>query len=715
MKPILSIFLLTCLLLGCAPQPIPTPTSAPTQTVLPSKTITPTKALSPTPPATWTPTPTRIPDTDCSDAETFAPAIGLYRDDAGLTRLGNGQLYGVDWSKDGTRIAIGSESGVHIFDATTMQHIQYIETPHTIEFVRFSPNGKWLATDDYSQVAIWDVDTAKLIAQIGEDLHFHSSRWVYPSSVQMGNISFHPDGKQVVLHSMNYKGMNSNPSIQIWDIQTQKLVREWKTDDKDFFLPDPIFRPDGKWIASPWKDGITIWNTQNGEVVKHIKSESRHLYFSLDGQKIVMSGYESSVVEIFDLQSDSSQVIAAGKGYEPVTGIISADGKKLITQYSQNKEPYATPISIWSLESGNKLLDLNLPDFVLGMALNPRQNELVTIGYNKDTDKAQSIRIWNIETGAFLREHLFSQSLASEIALSPNGSRLIAEKNDHFHIYNAQTGGYLCMLSEPIKIGYHLSFRADGKKFAYINPRDDTIVWDIETGKTDQIITQEQLQSQKSPANGPLSYKKTAFSYKSGPDYVWNLITWGWKNANGDVDSWIINTCDAATSIPSDCPGAVSPNRKLVITAGDQKGMAILNTDTQAVLQNLDKSRGSTNFTFSPDGLYIVLLNYLDWTMSVWDAKTYKQITKINSGMEGEGPILGNQEFAFSADGSRLATYLPYFHKESIRIWNTKTWKMEKSFDTKGGVGEVAISADGKLVAGLSGYVIYFWRLNDKP
>jgi WD40 repeat protein len=288
------------------------------------------------------------------------------------------------------------------------------------------------------------------------------------------------------------------------------------------------------------------------------------------------------------------------------------------------------------------------------------------------------------------------------------------EADDHFHIYNIHTGGYLCMLQEPIhQYGYHLSFRADGKKLAYISPRENVIIWDLETGKADQIITLEQIRSQNIPANSLLSFRTTAITEPSPVISNWDLIAWGWKNAKGVVESWIINTCDAATSIPSDCPGAISPDRKFTISK-TMEDLVVQDTNTQKTLHAfVERRRGSTNFTFSPDGHYILALNYLDWTITVWDSKTYQEIAKINSGMEGEGPILGNQEFSFSSDGAKLATYLPYLHKDAIRVWNTQTWKAEKSFTTKGGIGDIAISGDGKLVVGLSGYVIYIWRLED--
>lgn len=695
MKKLAILFLCALSLLGCNLGQVPEPTTV----ILATNTLTPTATASLAPQSTPTltpPSPTSIPDRDCADQETFESGIGLHFDGSNLVRMGNGQLHGIDWSQDGKRIAVGTETGVYLLDATTLEQLRYIETPHDVEVVRFSPNGKLIATDDYTRVAIWDVESGMLVAHLGERVAFHSVRWRFPFSAEVGNLSFHPDGHLIALHTTNYSGLDSNPGIEIWDIQTQELVREWKANDKSFFLPDALFSPDGKWVVSNWEDGITVWDTETGEEVRKFLSQGRKISFSPTGRKLAMADTER--VRVVDLVTGTSISINAGNTYEPVTGIISTDEKKLLTHYTENKEPYKTPISIWDITTGTKLHDLEVTDFVIGFARNPSKNELATIGYNRQT-YMQYVRIWDIDYGKLLNQLTFSQHIARELALSPDGTLLIVEKNGHFHLYNAKTGGYLCMLEGEIEKPYHLSFSNESEMMAYVSFDGDATIWNLKTGKV--------VQTFKSGSEAEVEPQLSQFLFPEKKND--QTIVWVWKSKNDDTETKVINTCDSNVSIPTNCPGAFSPDGAFVIKS-DWEILSILETQSQNVLSNLEDSRGMTNFTFSPDGRHILGLSYMDWTVSVWDARTYKKVARINSGMEGEGPILGNQEFTFTTDGAKLATYLPYFHKGAVRIWNTTTWEMEKAFDSKGGIGDIAISGSGNLIVGLSGYVVYFWQ-----
>jgi len=87
-----------------------------------------------------------------------------------------------------------------------------------------------------------------------------------------------------------------------------------------------------------------------------------------------------------------------------------------------------------------------------------------------------------------------------------------------------------------------------------------------------------------------------------------------------------------------------------------------------------------------------------------------EKVTKINSGMEGDGPYLSVQEFSFTSDGDLLVTYLPYWN-DSVKLWNTQTWELEQNFDYIGGIRDAKISGDGSLITALSGYTVYFWHL----
>ena len=182
---ILSGLLLIFLWAACSTTP---DTSVkPVIEILPSFTYTP----QPTQTGTPNPTPTALPtleiDYDCSTGSEL-PGVDLYFEDGKLARMGNGQAYAIDWSKDGSMLAIGGETGLYIIDANTMEKTLFINTGFLVRHLLFSPDGKWIATDYSSgfikndneikneqkqsyKVAVWDAQTGEMVGTYGENIN----------------------------------------------------------------------------------------------------------------------------------------------------------------------------------------------------------------------------------------------------------------------------------------------------------------------------------------------------------------------------------------------------------------------------------------------------------------------------------------------------------------------------------------------------------------
>ena len=79
-------------------------------------------------------------------------------------RLGKGSIKGISFSPDGTRIAVGSATGVWLYDAHTGAELALL-TDHTSRAgdVAFSQDGKTLASGMYGGISLWDIDTGKLL------------------------------------------------------------------------------------------------------------------------------------------------------------------------------------------------------------------------------------------------------------------------------------------------------------------------------------------------------------------------------------------------------------------------------------------------------------------------------------------------------------------------------------------------------------------------
>src|SRR5260370_25295116 len=102
--------------------------------------------------------------------------------------------------------------------------------PHYVRSVRFSPDGKLLASASYDKtVQLWNLATP------GKSLTLQHQAKVYA-------ISFSPDGR--LLASGSSDGM-----VRIWNPATGLLVRSCKATSFDFF--DAIaFSPDGSLLAT---------------------------------------------------------------------------------------------------------------------------------------------------------------------------------------------------------------------------------------------------------------------------------------------------------------------------------------------------------------------------------------------------------------------------------------------------------------------------------
>jgi WD40 repeat protein len=144
-----------------------------TWTVQPSQTLHPEKTPTPAPTIVSTSEQLSPIDTDCSNQNNQTPH-DLYYEDGQIARIGSGRLYGLDWSADGSKIAVGAETGIHIFDAVSFEKIIYINTGYAIETLHFSPDGSLIAAEHGTKAALWDIRTGSLLGEIGNNIHFRS-------------------------------------------------------------------------------------------------------------------------------------------------------------------------------------------------------------------------------------------------------------------------------------------------------------------------------------------------------------------------------------------------------------------------------------------------------------------------------------------------------------------------------------------------------------
>ena len=194
-------------------------------------------------------------------------------------RLGKGRISEIQYSPDGTILAVASGIGIWLYDTTTHQETSLL-TDHTglVNRLAFSPDGHTFASGDRDgTIILWDrsigaqktltghtnSDTTivfspdgKIIASGGGDTvqfwdtitgeHKDSFTGLLES---IGYISFSPDGKTIV-------SVNWGSEICISDAITGKPKKIFKVENTDNVFC-VAFSPDGKTVAIGSRDGIT--------------------------------------------------------------------------------------------------------------------------------------------------------------------------------------------------------------------------------------------------------------------------------------------------------------------------------------------------------------------------------------------------------------------------------------------------------------------------
>ena len=100
-------------------------------------------------------------------------------------RFGKGRFFEIQYSPDGTRLAVASGIGIWIYDAETGEELDLL-TGHTgpVNSVSFSPDGETLASGGHDRtVCLWDVNTGNLL----HTLTGHTDTVL--------SVSFSPDGE----------------------------------------------------------------------------------------------------------------------------------------------------------------------------------------------------------------------------------------------------------------------------------------------------------------------------------------------------------------------------------------------------------------------------------------------------------------------------------------------------------------------------------------
>ena len=432
-------------------------------------------------------------------------------------RLGKGRISEIQYSPDGTRLAVASSIGIWLYDTSTGQEVDLFAGHIAwVNSVAFSPDGSTLATGNHDNtIRLWDAKTGAHI----RTLHGHTNdvesvafsldgttiasgsaddtirlwdaktgahiRTLHGHSQTVYSVAFSPDGTTLASGS-------HDTSIRLWDAKTGATIRTIAGEDSWAVINSVVFSPDGTTFASGGLDGtIRLWDAKMGVHIRTLHghtNEVESVAFSPDGTTLATGSWDDTI-RLWDAKTGAHIRTIDGDSWAVYSVAFSPDGTTLAS--ASRRE-----IRLWDAKTGAHIRTIAGDSWaVYSVAFSPDATTLATGSWS-------GIRLWDAKTGAHIRT-IDGQGTVNSIAFSLDGTTIASGSYDNtIRLWDAKTGAHIRTLHGHTSDVESVAFSPDGTTLASGSSDGTVLLWDLTPPLTTNAVVSIAPASVPSPAIG---------------------------------------------------------------------------------------------------------------------------------------------------------------------------------------------------------------------
>ncbi len=295
------------------------------------------------------------------------------------------EVTGAMLSADGRLLAsAGGDKTVNIWDVASGRVLQTLRHDDKINWIAFSPDGKWLASDGKQVVNVWEIATGRLARTIDAGRRSYAG-------------SFSPDGRVLAL------GLEK--IVRLHDAATGALVRSIGSEANRIAIAPA---PEGQLIIADDEGRyVRTWNPKTGQPVNSHGRDGKKVgemvpTVGIDGNRWLLGFWDDRKLKIWDANSSedlsTSQFRISG-GYKYS---ISPDGRLAASNISPpNKKD--RKIGVWDIQTGNTVWTAATPWGFFQPQFSPDGRFLSAIVNEADRGIRDVLKVWDVSTGRLVK------------------------------------------------------------------------------------------------------------------------------------------------------------------------------------------------------------------------------------------------------------------------------------------------------------------------